>query len=53
MKFTGYCRLSDLNSQRPEDLLSRCGLPEDLPDWCRRAERQFDRLDQFLEGHYG
>lgn len=49
LNFDRFCALSQLSFRNPEELLARCALPEDLPNYRKMAEGQFSQLDAFLK----
>ena len=53
MGFSAVCNISELENIDPKGLLSRCGLPEKLEEYQRKAAEQFAPLDAFLEESHG
>jgi len=53
MGFSAVCNISELENIGPKGLLSRCGLPEKLEEYQRKAAEQFAPLDAFLEESHG
>lgn len=49
LDFGQYCRIPDLQTQDAAEVLNRCALPKGLEAYRRAAERQFSRLDAFLQ----